>query len=331
MLLRVRDRIGPRERFVTQRRERADYRSERPHPDLEPDLIVALAGAAVGDGIGTKFARRLHERIGDQRARQRCGERILALIARVGRQRPVGVFGDEPLAHVEQHRIGRAQIERLFADGFERGLRAGAGDEIALAEVDRHRHNLVARFDKLLEQHGRIEAARVCQDDVHGKVPFDRGVISAGVAHVFETLHDDRQLGRVVDDHQDRVVAGERSEDLRPFGIVDRRCDHHRAARRRAQNDLVDAALYARDKLGNDAVQARGEHWSVILLDVLERAALTAFERDFHQTELFDIARDRSLRNLVALLLEQHRQLFLRAHRPGRDQRENSALPFGLG
>ena len=92
------------------------------------------------------------------------------MIARVRGEGTVRVLGDEALAHVDQHRVRGAEIKGLLADPFERGLRALAGDEIALTEVEGHRDDFVTRDDVLLEEHGRVESARVCQDDVHERI-----------------------------------------------------------------------------------------------------------------------------------------------------------------
>ena len=51
-------------------------------------------------------------------------------------------------------------------------------------------------------------------------------------------------------------------------------------------------------------------------------------ERHLEQAELADVARDRRLRHLVALLFKKHRELFLGANRPRRDEREDRALTF---
>ena len=66
------------------RREHVEVGRERAHRHLEAHLVVALAGAAVRDGVGAELAGREHEVRGDDRARQRGDERVLALVERVG-------------------------------------------------------------------------------------------------------------------------------------------------------------------------------------------------------------------------------------------------------
>ena len=52
--------------------------------DIEADLVVALAGAAVGDGRGLLFPGDIDEQLGDERPRQRGGERVAALVEGAG-------------------------------------------------------------------------------------------------------------------------------------------------------------------------------------------------------------------------------------------------------
>src|SRR5665213_1179358 len=155
-------------------------------------------------------------------------------------------------------------------------------------------------------------------------------MISVFSAHVFETLFDHRRLLGRFDDDEDGVVAADRAEDLGPVGAVDRGGQHHRRPRMRAQHDLVKRRARLDHDFGDDPVQPRAERLTDAGLDVLERAAGPAFERDFQQPELLDVTRDGRLRNLIALLLEQRRELVLRVHGPLRDQRKDRALALGL-
>src|SRR5947209_1066348 len=148
--------------------------------------------------------------------------------------------------------------------------------------------------------------------------------------HVFEALSDHRRLLRRLDDHEHGVVAADRAEDLRPVGAVERSREHHRGAGMRAQHDLIQAGTHLDHDLRHHAVQPRRECRPDARLDVLERAAVAAFERDLEQAELLDVARDRRLRDLVALLLEQRGELVLRVDRARGDEREDRALAFGF-
>ena len=51
--------------------------------DIEPDLVVALAGAAVGDRVGALALGDLDEELRDQRPGERGGQRVGALVERV--------------------------------------------------------------------------------------------------------------------------------------------------------------------------------------------------------------------------------------------------------
>src|SRR5579875_3463190 len=152
--------------------------------------------------------------------------------------------------------------------------------------------------------------------------------------HIFEALHDDGEVFRLVDDHEDRIVAADRPEDVRPLGGVDRRGQHHGTPGRRVEDDVVEAPFDARHELGDEAVQTA----RIVLaapdsgLDVFELLGLSVsvLQRNLHQAEFFDVARNSRLRHLVALLFEQMLELFLRMDGASRDQREDRPLPYGL-
>src|SRR5579872_4940163 len=61
-------------------------------------------------------------------------------------------------------------------------------------------------------------------------------------------------------------------------------------------------------------------------LDVLELLAVAVAQRNLHESELFDVARNGGLRRLITLLFEQMRKLFLRPDRPRRNKRQNGSL-----
>ena len=65
--------------------------------DVEADLVVALAGAAVGDRVGALSLGDLDQELGDERPGERRGQRVDALVERVGLEGRVAEVGDEVL------------------------------------------------------------------------------------------------------------------------------------------------------------------------------------------------------------------------------------------
>ena len=129
--------------------------------DVEPDLVVALAGAAVGDRVGALALGDLDEQLGDQRPGQRRRERIDALVERVRLEMRPDEVRDEPLARVDHVGPRRAGAHRPALDALA---------QRAATDVDRQGHDLDV---ELLAQPGdgdrRIEPARVGEDDLlHG-------------------------------------------------------------------------------------------------------------------------------------------------------------------
>ena len=104
--------------------------------DLEADLVVTLAGAAVGDGGGTEFAGGLDQVLGDDGARQRGNERVLAFVERVGLQGRHAVFACKFVAGVGDVSLDSSTVERTLADDLE--------VLAALADVDGDGHDFAA-------------------------------------------------------------------------------------------------------------------------------------------------------------------------------------------
>ena len=104
---------------------------------LEPDLVVALAGAAVADGVRALGYRDLREPLGDDRPRQRGAEHVV-LIHRAGLD-----SGDDEVVHelvrqVLDIELGRSGLYRLLLQALELvGLAdvAGDGDDLAVIIV----------------------------------------------------------------------------------------------------------------------------------------------------------------------------------------------------
>src|SRR5581483_9464517 len=100
---------------------------QRAHRDVEAHLVVALAGAAVRHGGRTLLPRVVHEDLGDERPRQRGGERIGVAVDGARLQR-----GEDEVAHEQVfgvHHVGRggARAQRLLADRREVALVADVG------------------------------------------------------------------------------------------------------------------------------------------------------------------------------------------------------------
>ena len=92
-----------------------DVRLQRVIAELETDLIVALAGRAMGDRIGADLLGDLDLPLGDQRARDRGAQQVLALIQRVGAEHREDEVADEGLAQVVDEDFLDAEHLRLLA------------------------------------------------------------------------------------------------------------------------------------------------------------------------------------------------------------------------
>ena len=101
VLVGVREQLLARQQVpFAPRRDDADVRLERVRAELEADLVVALAGGAVRDRVGAGLRRDLDEPLGDQRARDRRAEQVLALVDGIGAEHRKHEVADEFLAQV---------------------------------------------------------------------------------------------------------------------------------------------------------------------------------------------------------------------------------------
>src|SRR4051812_15087590 len=115
------------------------------------------------DGVGLFLARDVDLRLGDQRPRNRGAEIILALVNRVR----------------ANHRVD--EVAREFLDEIERVVLRGAGllrllrqavQLLLLPDIRGERDDLrVVSFAEPLDDDGRVEAARVSEDDFHDERP----------------------------------------------------------------------------------------------------------------------------------------------------------------
>ena len=140
------------------RRDDLEAGVEGVHGDVEADLVVALAGAAVGDGVAALAVGDLDEQLGDERACQGRGQRVDALVQRVGLQAGPHELADEAVAAIDH--VGAAGAGR-------QGTLSDAVTQRVAAEVDRQGHDLRAVL--LLEPGHRdrcIQPARVGEHDL---------------------------------------------------------------------------------------------------------------------------------------------------------------------
>ena len=139
-------------------RDDLHIRRERLDCQLEPHLIVALAGAAVADGVRPLGARDLDDALGDDRARERRAQQVVALVDGAGLEGGVDVVGDEFLAQILHIELGGAGLDCLFLQPVQLG---------ALPDVARDGDDLAAGVGLLQprDDDGRVQPARVGEYD----------------------------------------------------------------------------------------------------------------------------------------------------------------------
>jgi hypothetical protein len=103
------------------RRDHLHVRLECIIGELEPHLVVALAGGAMGDRIGADLVGDLDLLLGDQRPCDRGAEQVLALVKGVGAEHREHVVAHELLAQILDEDVLRfdAEQQRLVARGRE--------------------------------------------------------------------------------------------------------------------------------------------------------------------------------------------------------------------
>ncbi len=109
------------------------------------------------DDARAGLVRRLDEQPRDERARQRGGERIDALVARAGLQRRPHEVGDERRAGIDGDRTLRPAADRAFEDAVAGGPATHVGGE--------GDHLVAVRLAQPRDGDRGIEAARVGEDD----------------------------------------------------------------------------------------------------------------------------------------------------------------------
>ena len=139
------------------RRDHLDVRLQRVIAEFEAHLIVALAGRAVRDRIGADYLGDLDLLLGDERARDRGTQQILALVERVGTEHRKDIVADEFLAQILDEDILRLHAQHL-------GLAPRRLDLLALAQVSREGHNLRVIFGLQPFQDDRgVEPTRISE------------------------------------------------------------------------------------------------------------------------------------------------------------------------
>ncbi len=139
-------------------RHDAEVRRERRVRQLEPHLVVALAGRAVGNRVRPLGAGHGHLPLGDQRPGEGRAQEIPGLIGGVGTQHGKDEVADELLAEIDDVHRARPSPERLLPDGDQL---------LGLAEVGRVGDDLgaVGLLEPGQDDRG-VEAAGVRQDDL---------------------------------------------------------------------------------------------------------------------------------------------------------------------
>ncbi len=154
--LAVFDLFIPAHAPVTYGSDDLDVRPQRGDADLQPDLVVALAGAAVGDGVGVVLPRRLHQVTGDQRPSQGRGQRILFLVDRPGLKGREQELVHQGFPAIDGQGFHGADLQRPLADGLQvhHAQVNGQGDYVGVVLLLQPR-----------DRHGGVQSTAVGQHD----------------------------------------------------------------------------------------------------------------------------------------------------------------------
>src|SRR6185503_7017778 len=161
--------------------------------------------------------------------------------------------------------------------------------------------------------------------------PSFEGTGSGGArgAEVRAQLDAQRVGGRSLSrGEKDRVVAGDRARDARVPALVYRLCKRARVARRRGDDNEWPGRLDARRVAAHrDADRADAVRVVRARRCVDETAGRRAHLR---QPELVDVARDRRLHDVVALVAERVDELRLRGDRAIADETQDRLVAHGV-
>jgi len=117
------------------RRDDFDIGVQRVGAEFEAHLVIALAGGAMGNRIGAGGAGDFDQTLGDQRARDRGAEQVLAFIDGVGAEHRKHEIAHELFAQIVDEDFLHAKLLGFFARGFQFFTLAdigGEGDDFAL-------------------------------------------------------------------------------------------------------------------------------------------------------------------------------------------------------
>ena len=131
--------------------------------DLEPHLVVALAGAAVGDHARAVRLGRRGQVPDDQRPGQRADQRVAVHVQGVGPQRRQAEVLGELVPRVDHHRLDGTAVQGALADDVH--------VLAALADVHGDGHHLLpGLLGQPADAHGGVEPAGIGQHDpiAHG-------------------------------------------------------------------------------------------------------------------------------------------------------------------
>ncbi len=158
VLLGIFDELGARgEVPFAPRCDHLDVRLQRIIGELEAHLVVAFAGGAMRHRVGADLVGDLDLPLGDERARDRGAEQVLALIERVGAEHREDEVAHELLAQI---------LDEDLLDPHELRLLARRLELLALADIGGEGHHLaLIGLLQPAQDHRGVEPAGISQDN----------------------------------------------------------------------------------------------------------------------------------------------------------------------
>ena len=307
---------GPLPRVVAHGREDRELRRDGLEHDLEAHLVVAGGRAAVRDGVGAELLRELREVLRLQAALGADAKRVHVAAPHVAHDQELEDLVEE---------LGRASIEPVLA----RAERARAlvelprrgGVDAAAVHGDRDDGAPVGLLEPR-DAERRVEPA--------GEREHDRFLRDEDAAHVvafFKMLSEPAAqpalLGRAHGRDEDRVVARQRADDLRPPDVV----ESDRDALRRA--DLGHDHEQVRPR-GADLAHELGDDLQRLRVANLGRLRQAVAVLHLRRAEIPEIPAHARLRGRKTFLAQQLHELGLAFDRVVLEQAGNSLTPLVL-